>query len=603
MARPQRSAVDEAAWTRAAALVDWAQPYRCVWQEGPWEGRWFPGGRIDLLENLVSRHARSTPEAAALAWAGEPGDARTVTFGDLARETTQLIRGLRRLGVRRGDVVALHLGAIPETVVAMVACAGLGATYVVIPTPLPVDGLIERLEVIAPRVLFTQDGAWRRGVVLPLKARVDDALSAVAGVEHTVVVRRTGMSVAWFEGDHWYHELLAPEGSLSGPEPPAELFAIGDRLTLTSLPHRGRGPVTAALGPGSVLAAAALHRGAMADGAVTWVAGEMSWPGTQFHGILGPLALGETQLLVEGTLDEPSPVRAWDLLVRHEVTTFVTVPSILRRMRTWSRELPQVPPVPQLRRVVSVGEPLDAELRGWLERDLAGRPVTTADGWGQIELGGVVGVDHPLDSGYLPDIGMCIVDDEGRLAGEQRPGQLILTRMWAGMMLSAGGDPALLQVHWPRPDGPYVTGDRARRTAAGELEFLGRIDQIVSVSGQLVSLGEVRALLAEHPFTASVDVLERGGLDGSRYVAAAVVVSAAAPQDDRDHLVRELSSSVREILGGLACPKLFLVVDRFGDELRGDERRRALSRVHVPPGESAVVLTWAQVLAAADNAS
>lgn len=329
----------------------------------------------------------------------------------------------------------------------------------------------------------------------------------------------------------------------------------------------------------------------------------------QFHGVLGPLALGATLVLAEGTLDVPSPLRAWELMAKHDVTTFVTVPSVLRRMRGWVRDLPDIPVVPALRRVVSVGEALDAELRGWVERDLAGVPLTTADGWGQIELGGVVSVDRPLRPEYLPEAGMQIAHRDGPPAPSQEApggggaaaesGELVLTRMWAGMMLSVGGDTALLRKHWPEPDGPYFSGDRARRTAAGAWEFLGRIDQIVSVLGQLVSLGEVRALLAEHPFAAAVDVIERGDLDGSCYIAAAVVPSDAAPRDDLTALARELTQSVREILGGLACPKLIMVVDRCGDELRGDERRRALRKVHVPPGETTVAVSWPQILAVA----
>lgn len=589
---------DLPAWERAAALFDWAVEPTRLWEPGPREGRWFTAGRLCLTWNLVERHARRDPSAIALHWEGEPGDSRTVTYAALLDDVTVLARALRHLGVRRGDVVSLHLGALPELVTAMLATIRVGAAFMVIPAPLPVEGLAERLGAVSPKVLITQDGAWRRGVVLPLKARADDALAAVPGIEHTIVVRRTGMDVAWYEGDRWYHDLAATArpGNRRTRTEPTEPASVDDRLLVTTVPQRAGQAVTASLGVRSIVATAAVHRGALADGPVMWVVGNVSWPGMQLHGILGPLALGHTVVMTEGTLDVPGPTRAWDVMARHGVTTLVTVPSVLRTIRGWVRDVPDLPHLPHLRRVVSVGEPLDAEVRAWAGHRLAGHRVRTADGWGQVELGGVAWVDQPTDPPYLPDLGMRIVDASGRPVPDDTSGELVLTRPWAGSMLAADLAPSIDEHHWRGGHGPYFTGDWARRTRDG-LEFHGRIDEIVSVSGQLVSLAEVQALLADHPYTEAVDVIERSGRDGSRYIAAAVVVDqSTAPGRDPAHVARELNQSVREILGGLACPRLILFVDRFGDELRGDERRRALAMLPVAPGQSAASVTWEQVL-------
>jgi len=217
-------------WAQAIAALPWTQPPDPLWTPGPRHGTWFDSGRINAATACVGVHARGTPDAVAVWWEGEPGDRRALTYAALDEEVGALARALRGLGVESGDVVALHLGWLPETVVAIFACARIGATHAVIPTPLPPEALADRLTTLAPRVLFTQDGAWRHGTVLPLKARADEALSGVGGIEHTVVVRRTGIDVAWFEGDRWYHDLLVgarPGRSRedTGAVPPVDLPA------------------------------------------------------------------------------------------------------------------------------------------------------------------------------------------------------------------------------------------------------------------------------------------------------------------------------------------------------------------------------------------
>lgn len=598
----QPGAPDLAAWAQVSGRLPWQPPPDPLWSPGPRQGRWFQGGRLDVATVCAGVWARHTPTQVAVEWEGEPGDRRSITYAALADEVGALARGLRGLGLAPGDVVALHLGLLPETVVAMLACARVGAVHAVVPTPLPPDALADRLAALGARVLLTQDGAWRRGTVLPLKARADEALAATTGVEHTVVVRRTGIDVAWFEGDRWYHDLVATARPGQARDDDAAVARPAEHpVLLVSQAYRRGRPVTVSLGAAALVCSAlALHDGGIADGSVTWCVGDVSWLGTQAHGIYGPLAAGATAVLYEGTLDVPTHARAWEILRRYAVSTLLTTPSVLRSMRTWSVERDATTRAPSLRRVVAFGEPMDEELRSWAATGLAGAVVSVADGWGQVELGGIVHLDRPVDPHRMPDIGAVLLDADGSAVPEGQVGELALTRSWAGAMLGVVGSPEPApDGHWSGPPGVYLSGDRARRRADGSLEFLGRTDEVVSVSGMLVSLGEVRAVLLEHPYVAAADVIERRDPRRGRILAAAVVLGPEAAGVDPASVVRDLGRSVHETLGGLARPRLVVVVDRFGDELRGDERRRALALLPVGDPTQPARATWEQVLAAA----
>ncbi|MDV3221606.1 AMP-binding protein [Intrasporangium sp.] len=600
-------APDEAAWRRAAELVEWSTPFDAVWQPRNGRAHWFPGGRLNASVTCVDRHAAVDPDRVAISWEGEPGDRRTITYGDLLAQVSTLARGLRSIGVQPGDVVAVHLGLVPEAVVAMLACARVGAVHAVLPAPLPAEALADRLESLGAKVLFTQDGAWRHGTILPLKVRADEALTAVAGIEHTIVVRRTGMDVAWYEGDRWYHDLVAAD---RGQGRRAAGRAGGEAVDLPSdhpssiisQAHRRGRPVVVTHGlASSLVTAAALHEWGVGEGPRLWSAGDVSWLAVQAHGIYGPLARGITTVLYEGTLDVPTHARAWEIMRRHEVTTMMTTPSVLRTMRGWAPALADTSPVESLRRVVLYAEPSEPALREWAASDLSHRPVVVADGWGQVELGGIVHLSRPLDPELVPSVAPAIVDAEGNRVPDGEPGELVLTRAWAGAMLPGTGDvAAATDHHWTNRPGLYTTGDRVRCTPEGGLEFLGRTDEVVSLSGQLVSISEVRQTLLDHPFVERADVIERRDVQGGRYLAAAIVLDRGTADQDLDALARDLNETVRDNLGGVARPRMLIFVDRFGDELRGDERRRALAGLPLGDTPEPKRVTWAQVLAAAD---
>lgn len=579
-------------WAAVAGGLTWSTPPEASHEPAPPYGRWFRGGTLNAAVNCVDRHIEDQP---AIHWEGEPGDRRTLTYRDLAAEVRALATVLRGLDVGPGDRIALHLGWLPEAVVAMLACARVGAPFSLIPVPLPVEALAERLASLAPRVLFTQDGAWRHGTIIPTKSRVDDALTAAGGVQHTVVVRRTGLDVAWYEGDRWLHDLLAPARVPSAEAPPAPDLPADHPLLLSWLANRRGRPVLATHGTATLLAAAtALHRFGISPGGVFWCAGDIGWMGAQVHGVLGPLACGDTTVMFEGTVDVPNHRRLWDIIERYEVSTLLTTPSVLTQVREWAADGPPEAARRTLRRVVAMAEPLAPELRAWLVDQITHDPRAVADAWGQIELGAIVTVDSPADADRLPDAGLDVVDDTGEPVPDGTPGEVVLCRPWAGTLRDIDGEVGY--DHWGRRPGLYSTGDLAVRHAGGRLEFLGRIDPVVSVSGQLVSLAEIRDVLLEHPFIAAAEVVAVIDPRLSRRIIACVV--PAPNVTGGPELAADLISTVRETLGGLARPRGVLFVDRFGAELTTEARQRALQILAAAVSAPAAQIDWTQVLAA-----
>ncbi|GAB3687809.1 AMP-binding protein [Nocardiopsis oceani] len=590
-------------WTRAAADLTWDTPWNALHTPSGPHGQWFTGGRLNLATNCVDRHAEHDGQRAAVLWEGEPGDRRELTYAELRTQVRSFAAVLRGLGIGEGDRVALHLGWLPETVVAVFACARLGAVHSILPTPLPAEALAERLADFHPRLLITQDGAWRHGTILPLKARADDALAAVGGVEQTIVVRRTGADVAWYAGDRWWHEAMAAAEPASEPAWPDALPA-GHPLLTTPLANRRGRPVSAVHATANVLAAAsALHRYGLSGGGVYWCAGDIAWLGTQVHGVYGPLIWGDTAVMFEGTLDVPDRNRTWEIAARYGVRTMVTSPSVMRRLRGWTHREAEDRPMPSLRRIVTLGEPIEAELTAWLHDRIGSGSLEVADGWGQAELNGIVRLDRPVDPARIPDPGLRIVDEDAHAVAPGTRGELVLTRPWAGILQSlegAGAEDAAR--HWHRYPGVYATGDivshrEAEGTGVPVLTFHGRIDEVTSVSGQLVSLTEVRDVLRTHPFVADAEVCERSTAHLGRSLAAAVVLVPDVTGEPE--LARDLLDAVREVLGGLARPRALCFVDRFGTELSTAQRREALAALLSDVGREPSRLSWDRIVAVA----
>ena len=569
-----------AAWEQQAAQLDWVRPWSqlCDQHPGP-DARWFVDAQIDVVGNCLHRHLAHAAERTALLWEGEPGETRQLTYRELSDEVERFAAGLAQLGVRTGDRVALYLGALPETVVAMLACARLGAVHSVLFSTLPADALADRLEDLSPRVLITQDGSWRNGVVLPLKARADEALAATSGVDHTVVVRRTGIDVAWYEGDRPYQDVLAAgaDQQLAPTALPAD-----DPLLMVYLADRRRHPIGVVHRAGGYLTYAnTLHRRALTSDPddVFWAAVDIGWLAGQTHGVYGPLSAGATTLLYEGTLDTPTHARAWQLIERYGVNALVTTPSVARNLHQWRDAPPSQAELGSLRSIVHLGEPIDPETRRWLREDVGQGRCSVRDGWGQIELGAICTVD-PGPQPPLPNPGLEVVTDDGRAAAPGEPGELVLRHPWPGMFLDIRHpDASTMDRYWHHP-GCYATGDLARREPDGRIEILGRMDPVVLVSGQLVSADEVREALEEHPRVARAEAVGCPDPRSGHVMAAYVVLEGDdgdQPPSSLPTIARELRGHVGDTLGGLARPRSVGFLDQLPDDEPRELIRSALT--------------------------
>ncbi|MFC5730746.1 MULTISPECIES: AMP-binding protein [Nocardioides] len=590
--QPTREQAIEA-WRTPADELTWITPYRTLFAEAPPYHHWFVGGELNLAANATDRHLADRADRTAVLWEGEPGDRRQLTYGELHEQVLRMAAGLRRLGMAKGDRIALHLGWLPETVVTLLAAFRLGAVVTVIPVALPVETLSARLADFGPRILVTQDGGWRRGAILPLKARADAAIEATHGIEHTIVIRRTGVHVEWFEGDRWYDDVLT-DGEV--PDVPAVPLPADHPAYSVYLANRGGEPVAIRLGSANIAVVSVANlREVMApyEDDVFWCAAEVSWMGGQLHGILGPLLNGSPAVMYEGTLDVPNPARAWQIVERYGVTAIATSPSVVAALRGWSLEAGH--DIATLRRVVTIGERLDPALREWL-REILGEKVVLADGWGQLELGGIVTYDLEEPPSGLPRPGFALLDQDGRPVADGEAGEWVVLHPWAGTMraVESGEDPTAY--HWTRYPGRYATGDKARRRPDGSIEFLGRYDEVISISGQLVSLTEVQQALLDHPFVAAAEAFENIDAGFGRSVGAAIVLRDGAPDDAAT--LHEMQDSVRELLGGLSRPRVLIVLDRIDADQVGAATRQALAKIAAGAGGEPVRARWDAVLAA-----
>ena len=577
-----------AAWTSHAEALRWDTPWQATYLDDRQQGRWFPAGTLNVAVNCIDRHLPDRADRIAVYWEGEPGDRRAITYRELHTDVSAFAEALRGLSVGAGDRVVLYTGWVPEAVVAMLACARIGAIHELLPSALPAEALTDRLGDLKPKVLITQDGAWRHGLILPLKARVDEALAAVASVEQTIVIRRTGVDIAWYEGDHWYHDLLS-EGAKQTPQQPHSFSSDHPLFAIHLASRRGR-PSAIVHGTGGFLTyAAAIHRDALTTGPddVFWC------------GVYGPLACGSSAVMYEGTLDTPSHARAWEIIARYGVNAMFTSPSVVRNLRRWIDSPPPRESLESLRLIVTGGEPIETETRRWLEERVGGTRALVADAWGQTELGGVVTITPPPDKGHpLPDPGLDVVDSAGRSLPPGPIGELVLRNPWPGAFVriesevGSGGDE-----YWSQYPGAFATGDRARREAKNQLVVLGRNEPITKISGQLVSLTQVAQMLVEHPLVHDADAIDEPDQRSGNSVVACLVLEAGI--FGTPELARDIRTFVHDTLGGLATPRKILFVESFPAEL-GPETRRAALRVvsTMTLGEMANVSTK-HVLAAA----
>ncbi len=576
---------DEGFWARQAAdLLTWRSPWDtiCEW-ELPY-ATWFVGGTLNVAENCLDRHvAAGQRDKVAIHWVGEPGDTRTITYGDLLDEVKRFANVLISLGVAKGDRVNIYLPMVPEAVVAMLACARIGAAHSVVFGGFSATALADRINDAGAKVLITADGGYRRGEVFPLKPQADLAVADAPSIEHVVVVRRGGNDVAMVTGrDHWYHDLMAEAADEHVAEPMDSeqllflLYTSGTTGKPKGIMHTS----------GGYLAQVAFTHKYVFDlhpeTDVFWCTADVGWITGHSYIVYGPLANGATQVIYEGVPNHPGPDRLWQIIEQYGVTIFYTAPTAIRTFMKWGDAEPAKHDLSSLRLLGSVGEPINPEAWIWYWEHIGGGRCPVVDTWWQTETGAIMISPLPgattLKPGSatfpLPGIGAEVVDEEGAPV-TRGGGYLTLTRPWPSMLRGIWGDPSRYQdTYWSRFEGRYFAGDGAKLDAEGYFWLLGRVDDVMNVSGHRISTTEVESALVSHPAVAEAAVVGANDPTTGQAIIAYVTLRGGFDVGEaalRDHVATQI--------GAIAKPKTIYFTPDLPKTRSGKIMRRLLRDV------------------------
>jgi acetyl-CoA synthetase len=565
--RAEAAADPEAYWAGQARRLDWMRPFTEVLEWRAPHARWFHDGTLNASVNCLDRHvAAGLGDRVAYHWEGEPGDTRTITYGELLAEVGRTANALRELGVRRGDRVAIYLPMIPELPITMLACARIGAAHSVVFGGFSAAALRQRIEDASCRVLVTADGAHRRGGTFPLKEQADLAVDGDSPVERVLVVRRTGEDVAMRDGrDFWWHDAVPTQPADCAPE---EMGAEDLLFLLYTSGTTGRPKGIMHTTGGYLTQAASTHRLVFdLDPAqdVYWCAADIGWVTGHSYIVYGPLANGTTSVLYEGTPNFPREDRLWSIVARYGVTQLYTAPTAIRAFMKWGREHPDGHDLSTLRVLGSVGESINPEAWMWYREVIGGSRAPVVDTWWQTETGGMMvapipgeTVTKPGSATFpLPGVSIDVVDEAGASVGVPGGGYLVIDRPWPGMLRGIWGDEErFVETYWSRFPGRYFAGDGAKRDADGYLWLLGRVDDVMNVSGHRLSTTEIESALVSHPKVAEAAVIGRADPQTGQAVAAFVTVRGGVEADEA--LARELREHVATMISPIAKPASLL---------------------------------------------
>ncbi|MEW6582658.1 MAG: acetate--CoA ligase [Actinomycetota bacterium] len=574
----------ESFWAEEAARLEWMQPWTQVLdRSGAPFYKWFVGGTLNASVNCLDRHVRRRPDRVAYYWEGEPGDTCTITYGDLLERVCRLANALRRLGVGKGDTVGIYLGMIPELPVAMLACARIGAAHTVVFGGFSAEALRDRLLDFGCRALITADEGLRGGRAVPLKRNADAALADCPGVRDCIVVRRTGGPIDWTDGrDHWYDELVAGEEATCAPEPmDAEdplyvLYTSGTTGTPKGILHTTGG---------YLVGAASTHRWVfdLKDDDVYWCAADIGWVTGHSYIVYGPLANGATSIIYEGAPGTPREDRLWSIAARYGATILYTAPTAIRTFMKWGAHHVDGHDLSSLRLLGSVGEPINPEAWMWYHENIGGGRCPIVDTWWQTETGMIMIAPLPglttLKPGSatrpLPGVRARVVDEAGREVPLGAGGYLVLDEPWPAMLRTLHGDDArYVETYWSRYPGRYFAGDGARRDEDGDFWLLGRIDDVMNVSGHRLSTIEIESALVDHPAVAEAAVVGRSDPVTGQAIAAFVTLRGGRTGDEA--LIEELRGHVATKIGAIAKPKSIVLTDDLPKTRSGKIMRRLL---------------------------
>ena len=557
----------EGFWAEQARALQWIRPWDRVLEWNPPHAKWFVGGKLNVSANCLDRHLDGpTRNKAALIWEGEPGDRRVLTYWDLAREVRKAANALKRLGVEKGDRVAIYLPMVPEAVIAMLACARIGAVHSVIFGGFSAESVRDRVNDAQAKVLITADGGYRRGQVLPLKRLADEAMAGTPSIRHCMVVRRRpgGEGDEAFaqmtEGrDHWWHRLLEGESAECEPTPmdAEDLLFI---LYTSGTTGKPKGIVHTTGGYLTQVAATTKYVFDLKSEDVFWCTADIGWVTGHSYVVYGPLANGATVFIYEGAPDWPERDRFWSLVERYGVTVLYTAPTAIRAFMKWGTELPGRHDLSSLRLLGSVGEPINPEAWIWYQTHIGGGRCPIVDTWWQTETGGIMITPLPgvtttkpgSATTPFPGIKADLVDAAGTVVS-QGGGFLTLSEPWPGMLRTIyGDDQRYRDTYWSRFPGRYFAGDGAKLDEDGYWWILGRVDDVLNVAGHRIGTMEVESALVEHPAVAEAAVVGRAhDLKGQ---ALAAFVTLKDGQHASSELKDDLKAHVTQKIGAIARP-------------------------------------------------
>ncbi|MCW2514621.1 MAG: acetyl-coenzyme synthetase [Mycobacterium sp.] len=597
-----RDAEDDrlAFWAEQARRLSWETPFTEVldWSQAP-VAKWFGGGKLNVAYNCVDRHVEAGHgDRVAIHWEGEPvGDARTLTYAELKDEVCKAANALTELGLVAGDRVAIYMPMVPEAIVAMLACARLGVMHSVVFAGFSATALRARINDADAKLVITTDGQYRRGKAVSLKHAVDEAVDGEASVEHVLVVARTGIDVPFTEGrDLWWHDVVDAASDQHTPDafdsehPLFLLYTSGTTGKPKGIMHTTGGYLTQS---------SYTHHNVFdvkPETDVYWCTADIGWVTGHTYIVYGPLSNGVTQVVYEGTPASPDEHRHFQVIEKYGVTVYYTAPTLIRTFMKFGRQIPDSHDLSSLRLLGSVGEPINPEAWRWYRDAFGANQTPVVDTWWQTETGaimisplpGVTAAKPGSAMTPLPGVSAKIVDDDGnQLApgtdhGEQPSGYLVLDQPWPSMLRGIWGDPERFQeTYWSRfaEQGWYFAGDGARYDADGNIWVMGRIDDVMNVSGHRISTAEVESALVGHSGVAEAAVVGATDDTTGQAICAFVILTADAANTPNDHMVAELRKQVATEISPIARPREIHVVPELPKTRSGKIMRRLLRDV------------------------
>jgi acetyl-CoA synthetase len=584
----------EAFWAEQADRLSWAHKWDTVLEWDAPFAKWFVGGKLNVAHNCVDRHVEAgNGDRVAFNWEGEPGDARTITYADLQREVCKAANALTELGVGAGDRVAIQLPMIPEAVFAMLACARLGAVHSVVFGGFSPSALRSRIADAQARLLITSDGQYRRGKPAPMKENTDEAVKDAATIEHVLVVKRTETDVSWTEGrDVWWHDIVDKQSE----QHTAEAFDSEHPLYILYTSGTTGSPKGVLSTSGGYLTQAAYTHNVVFDHkpgeSVYWCTADIGWVTGHSYIVYGPLANGATSVMYEGTPNTPHQGRHWEIIQKYGVSIYYTAPTLIRTFMKWGKEIPERYDLSSLRVLGSVGEPINPEAWMWYRENVGHNTCPIVDTWWQTETGaimisplpGVAATKPGSAMRPLPGISAEVVNDDAEPVGPGGGGYLVLDKPWPSMLRGIWGDEERYRdTYWSRfaEQGYYFAGDGAKYDEDGAIWLLGRVDDVMNVSGHRISTTEVESALVSHPTVAEAAVVGASDATTGQGIVAFVILRGNVAKDQAKgaDAIKALRDHVSKEIGPIAKPRQIIIVDELPTTRSGKIMRRLLRDV------------------------